>query len=141
MPSISETVNESLIAGTRPGESVPPSGKLSGTEELFGEAFMQKLKSLAKDNAEKYKVAKPFSHIYFDDFLPPAAAEAALGDFPEPKQLDWAEFNKPMERKLAFDAVEKLPRGVREVLFFLNSRPMVEFLEVLTGIEGVVSDP
>jgi Rps23 Pro-64 3,4-dihydroxylase Tpa1-like proline 4-hydroxylase len=37
--------------------------------------------------------------------------------------------------------VEKLPPPVRDVLYFLNSRPMLQFLEVLTGIQGVLPDP
>jgi 2OG-Fe(II) oxygenase superfamily len=141
MPRISEVVNESGIISENQHESGSSPQLLSGTEELFGEAFSKKLESLAKENAEAYRKAKPFSHIYFDDFLPVGAAEAALREFPEPKQLDWAEFNRPKERKLAFDAVEKLPRSVREVLYFLNSRPMVQFLEVLTGVDGVIPDP
>jgi len=55
--------------------------------------------------------------------------------------LTWTEFDKPTERKLAFDEVEKLPPSIREVLYFLNSRPMLQFLEVLTGIKGVIPDP
>ena len=31
--------------------------------------------------------------------------------------------------------------GVRDVLYFMNSRPMLEFLETLTGINGVIPDP
>ena len=141
MPRISEVVNESRIISENQHESGSSPQLLSGTEELFSEAFSKKLESLAKENAETYRKGKPFSHIYFDDFLPVVAAEAALRDFPEPKQLDWAEFNRPKERKLAFDAVEKLPRSVREVLYFLNSRPMIQFLEILTGIDGVIPDP
>jgi hypothetical protein len=141
MPRISEAVNESRIISENQHESGSSPQLLSGTEELFSEAFSKKLESLAKENAETYRKGKPFSHIYFDDFLPVVAAEAALRDFPEPKQLDWAEFNRPKERKLAFDAVEKLPRSVREVLYFLNSRPMIQFLEILTGIDGVIPDP
>jgi len=110
-------------------------------QELFSEEFSKKLESLAKEKAEQYKNAKPFPHIYFDDFLPVEAAEAALKDFPEPKQLTWTEFDRPTERKLAFDDVEKLPPSVRDVLYFLNSRPMLQFLEILTGIKGVISDP
>jgi Rps23 Pro-64 3,4-dihydroxylase Tpa1-like proline 4-hydroxylase len=109
--------------------------------ELFSDEYAKKLENLARDNAEKYKNGNPFPHIYFDDFLPVEAAEAALKDFPEPKQLTWSEFDKPTERKLAFDKVEKLPPTVREVLFFLNSRPMLNFLEILTGINGVIPDP
>jgi hypothetical protein len=110
-------------------------------QELFSEAFSKKLETLATESAERYKNAKPFPHIYFDDFLPVEAAEAALKDFPEPKQLTWTEFDKPTERKLAFDVVEKLPPSIRDVLYFLNSRPMLQFLEILTGIQGVISDP
>src|SRR3984885_3967698 len=141
MPRISEVVNESRIISENQLEPGSSAQLLSGTEELFSEAFSKKLESLARENAETYRSGKPFSHIYFDDFLPVGAAEAALRDFPEPKQLDWAEFNRPKERKLAFDQVEKLPRSVREVLYFLNSRPMIQFLETLTGIDGVIPDP
>ena len=110
-------------------------------KELLSDDFSSKLLHLAKENAERYARGKPFPHIYFDDFLPVEAAEAALRDFPEPRQVKWNEFNNPNEKKLAFDAVEKLPVSVRDVLYFLNSRPMVEFLEILTGIKGVIPDP
>jgi Rps23 Pro-64 3,4-dihydroxylase Tpa1-like proline 4-hydroxylase len=110
-------------------------------KELLSDDFSSKLLHLAKENAERYAHGKPFPHIYFDDFLPVEAAEAALRDFPEPRQAKWSEFNNPNEKKLAFDAVEKLPVSVRDVLYFLNSRPMVEFLETLTGIKGVIPDP
>src|SRR2546430_1464393 len=106
-------------------------------QELLSDAFAAKLKQLATDNAERYKSAKPFPYIYFDDFLPVEAADAALRAFPEPKQLKWSEFDNPNERKLAFDVVEKLPEPTRDVLYFLNSRPMLEFLEILTGMKGV----
>jgi Rps23 Pro-64 3,4-dihydroxylase Tpa1-like proline 4-hydroxylase len=110
-------------------------------QELFSEEFSKRLESLAKERVEEYRNNKPFPHIYFDDFLPAEAAEAALRDFPQPKQLSWTEFDKPTERKLAFDAVEKLPPSVREVMFFLNSRPMIQFLEALTGIKNLIPDP
>ena len=141
MVSISETATEKKISD-RAGDEIASSSESSdGIEELFSAAYAKRLETLAQENAEKYKNNKPFAHIYFDDFLPTRAAEAALLDFPEPKQIDWDEFNRPKERKLAFDAVERLPRNVREVMYFLNSRPMVRFLEVLTGIDGVIPDP
>jgi len=110
-------------------------------KELLGEEYLHKLDTLAKEKAEEYKNNKPFPHIYIDNFLPAEAAEAALRDFPEPKQLAWSEFNSPNEKKLAFDVVERLPSSVRDVLYFLNSRPMIQFLEVLTGIQGAIPDP
>jgi hypothetical protein len=110
-------------------------------KELLSDEFLHKLETLAEEKAEEYKNNKPFPHIYFDNFLPGEAAEAALRDFPEPKQLTWSEFNNPNEKKLAFDVVERLPAPDRDVLYFLNSRPMLRFLEVLTGIEGIIPDP
>ncbi len=110
-------------------------------EELFGKGYSSKLGSLASERAAEYKANKPFPHIYFDDFLPAAAAEMALQDFPEPRQLSWSEFDNPNERKLAFDQVEYLSPSIRNVLYFLNSRPMLRFLETLTGIKGIISDP
>jgi len=138
MSQISEVESKQVTGPERQGSSI--SGP-QGSEELFSDAFSKKLEALARDNAERYQSNRPFAHIYFDDFLPLAAAEAALRDFPEPKQLTWQQFDRPTERKLAFDAVEKLPSNVRQTLFFLNSRPMIQFLEVLTGIDGVIPDP
>jgi Rps23 Pro-64 3,4-dihydroxylase Tpa1-like proline 4-hydroxylase len=110
-------------------------------EVLYGDEFAKKLESLATENAEQYINGRPFPHIYFDNFLPAEAAEAALEDFPEPDRLPWIEFNQPMQRKLAFNAVEKLPSSIRNILYFLNSRTMLTFLEALTGIRSVISDP
>jgi 2-oxoglutarate-Fe(II)-dependent oxygenase superfamily protein len=118
----------------------PPAGGF-GMQELLSDEFASNLLSLAKANAEKYATANPFPHIYFDNFLPAQVAESALRDFPEPKQAKWSEFDSPQEKKLAFDVVERLPAGVRDVLYFMNSRPMLEFLEILTGINGVIPDP
>jgi Rps23 Pro-64 3,4-dihydroxylase Tpa1-like proline 4-hydroxylase len=111
------------------------------SEVLFSEEYARKLDILGKEKREAYQNAKPFPHVYFDDFLPVEAAEAALKDFPEPKLLPWTEFNQPTQRKLSFNFVEKLPLSIRNVLYFLNSRPMLKFLEALTGIEGIISDP
>jgi Rps23 Pro-64 3,4-dihydroxylase Tpa1-like proline 4-hydroxylase len=108
---------------------------------LFSDEYLIGLDGLARDNAGRYKSNLPFPNIYFDDFLPFPVAEAVLRDFPEPKELRWKEFSNPNEKKLAFDVAEKLPDSIREVLYFLNSRPIVQFLETLTGIKGVISDP
>jgi Rps23 Pro-64 3,4-dihydroxylase Tpa1-like proline 4-hydroxylase len=110
-------------------------------DALLSDEFTAKLETLARDRAEEYKANTPYPHIYFDDFLPRSVAEAALNDFPEPKEVNWNNSQDVNQRKkLSFDKVEKLPATIRDVLYFLNSRPMLQFLEVLTGIEGVVPD-
>jgi hypothetical protein len=101
---------------------------------LLSDQYTQKLEALAQGRAEEYKANKPYPHIYFDDFLPVEVAEAALRDFPEPKEVAWHAYRDVNQhKKLAFDAVEKLPPSIRDVLYFLNTRPMLKFLETLTG--------
>ncbi len=122
----------------RSGERAPD-GVL---DQLLDGAFTRKLERLAKDSSERYESAKPFPHIYFDDFLPTAVAEAALRDFPDPKQVEWLKHRGvDQHKKLAFDHAEDLPSPLRDILFFLNTRPMLEFLETLTGIRDVFGDP
>ena len=109
---------------------------------LLSDQFTAKLDALARDRAGEYQANPPFPHIFFDDFLPVQVAEAALRDFPEPKEAAWnAQTDVNQRKKLAFDAVERLPEAIRDVLYFLNSRPMLRFLETLTGVGNVLPDP
>lgn len=110
-------------------------------DALLTDEYLHKLNVLAEEKACEYKNNSPFPHIYLDNFLPPETAEAALRAFPTPTQLDWEEFKSGRERKFAFDEVEKLAAPDRDVLYFLNSRPMLKFLEKLTGIDDLISDP
>jgi hypothetical protein len=117
-------------------------GDTSVMSALLSDQFTQKLEALAQAKADEYKANQPYPHIYFDNFLPADVAEAALRDFPEPKEVDWLAYKDVNQhKKLAFGAVEKLPPSIRDVLYFLNTRPMLKFLETLTGIESVLPDP
>ncbi len=109
---------------------------------LFSPEFTEKLERLGKENAAAYASAQPYPHIFFDDFLPLDVAEAALREFPDPRGIDWLKHRGiDQHGKLAFDHAENLPDPLRDILFFLNSRPMLQFLEKLTGIEAIFGDP
>lgn len=111
-------------------------------QQLLSEKFKAKLERLAVERTEEYLHNLPFPHAYFDDFLPTEVAEEALRVFPDPDELDWIRHRgEDQHRKLAFDVVESVPASIRDILYFLNSRPMVHFLEVLTGIQSVLGDP
>jgi len=111
-------------------------------DQLFSEDFTRKLERMGPELAENYKNNKPFPHIFFDDFLPLPVAEAAVQTFPDPDQVDWLRHRGvDQHRKLAFDHAEELPPPLRDILLFLNSRPMLQFLEKLTGIQDVFGDP
>jgi hypothetical protein len=110
--------------------------------ELLSDDYLARLENLGKERAGEYRANSPYPHLYFDNFLPVEVAEAALRGFPEPKEVAWhASTDVNQRKKLAFQEVEKLPAGVRDVLYFLNSRPMLKFLETLTGISAVLPDP
>lgn len=130
-----------VIEGTETSTAAEIQGA-SVCKELYSDAFLARLEALSAEKASAYQSAHPYPHIYFDDFLPAQVAEAALAQFPEPKTLDWHKFRDPHQhKKLSFDVAEKLPAPLRDILFFLNSRPMLKFLETLTGISAVMPDP
>jgi hypothetical protein len=109
---------------------------------LFDPAVIKHLESLGEANAERYRTNHPFPHIVIDDFLPPELLEDVLANFPNPKaNLEWTRFNSEEEKKLAFPVADQMPGPVRDMLYFLNSKPALEFLEKLTGVDALLPDP
>jgi hypothetical protein len=76
-----------------------------------------------------------------DDFLPEPVLEAVLAEFPDPKGADWFAFDSATERKLATKDDSTMGPATRHVLAELNSSTFLDFLERLTGIEGLIPDP
>jgi hypothetical protein len=109
--------------------------------ELFAADLAGRLWKRADACSAAYRSAEPFPHAVLDDFLPAGPLLRALGEFPVPGRLEWQEFDDPNERKLAFNRVDRLPDPLRELLHLLNSATMLEFLERLTGIQGLLADP
>lgn len=110
-------------------------------DALLNRGFIDHLDRLAATRGSEYCSAEPFPHIIIDDFLPSEALDEAVRDFPTPYQLKWVEYDDTDEQKLAFPVVERLPRSLRDVLYFLNTAPVLEFLEHLTGIHSLIADP
>lgn len=115
--------------------SAPPS-----TPERF-HFDREQLAALGDSRREAYASAHPFPHAVIDDLLPAQALEAVLAEFPDPQQAYWFAFDSPLERKLATREDTPLGEATRHLLAELNSAPFIEFLERLTGIEGLVPDP
>lgn len=90
---------------------------------------------------EEFAKAEPFPHVVIDDFLPPAALEPVLEEFPEPSGATWQEFDSAREIKLALSDTELMGPATRNLLHEFNSQVFVDFLESLTGIAGLIPDP
>jgi hypothetical protein len=99
------------------------------------------LATLATTNADAYRHAEPFPHIVLDDFLPDAVFAELVASFPGPDELAWVHFDGEHERKLASDTPADLPPFAQHVLAQFNAAAIVDFLEALTGIEGLIPDP
>lgn len=92
--------------------------------------------------AAEYCFAEPFPHIVLDDFLSEETARLALDHFPR----------ESLRSDRVFDAgyaglhkrqilPEDCDGAARQLFQFLNSCPLLEFLEGLTSIPGLIPDP
>jgi hypothetical protein len=99
------------------------------------------LVALGRKHAAHYRDGDPFPHIVLDDFLPTDVLRGVLAEFPDPDDLLWRQFDSNHELKLATEDPETIPPYARHVLSQFNSAAMVEFLEALTGMEGIIPDP
>ncbi len=90
---------------------------------------------------DRYVANDPFPHIVIDDLFPDGVLEDVLREFPQGKDRSWRHFDNTNERKSGFDYRAPLQRSVRDFLYYLSSAETLEFLEKLTGIDGLIPDP
>lgn len=88
-----------------------------------------------------YQQADPFPHVVIDDFLPEELGRGIVAEFPDTSDPYWLSFTDSENLKLASDGVARLPPAAAQMLSHFNSAPFLEFLERLTGIEGLIPDP
>jgi len=106
-------------------------------DDIFTEKRLKELSLLA----EKYQHAEPFSHVVIDDFLPPNVLEKVLAEFPSPNEK-WIGYEDASQHgKVALEDYWTMPEFTRFVFAQLNTGPFLSFLETLTGIPGLISDP
>ncbi|MFL6720871.1 MAG: 2OG-Fe(II) oxygenase [Sphingomonas sp.] len=97
-------------------------------------------RELGRSLAGRYRSASPFPHIVIDDFIDPKVLRGVLDAFPpsEDKQF----FDRDQERlKFQYQPHESSSGLVRNLFAELNSQAFLGFLEELTGIPGLISDP
>jgi len=87
-----------------------------------------------------YGAADPFPHTVIDGFLRPEIARELEAQFPKPDHRIWKHHLHLNSHKFACNRLDAMPTLFQAVLRELNARPVIEFLEALTGIEGLVPD-
>src|SRR2546421_10343757 len=99
------------------------------------------LDELAKKHRWAYADAKPFPHLVIDDFLPEEILRGVLGEFPQAGQIDWVVYDDPAQKqKSMVNADTLMGANTRLLLYQFNSATFLNFLETLTGIEGIIPD-
>lgn len=88
-----------------------------------------------------YTAAAPFPHARIDGVFPEAVLDRVLEEFPDPGTIDWIRFDDPRQKKLGSSVGNTLGPETTRFLHYLNSAPVIEFLERLTGIQGLIPDP
>ncbi|MFJ7311549.1 2OG-Fe(II) oxygenase [Pseudomonas sp. NPDC098747] len=92
--------------------------------------------------AQKYANGEPFPHIVIDDFLPKDLIASICSHFPDEavdeEMLYERGYKGQNKRQINPNQCDPF---LRQVFNVFNSAPMLNFLEELTGIEGLIPDP
>ncbi len=109
--------------------------------------FFEKSKLLAVAAAKRNenRTAAPFPFLVIDGLLPDHFAQEAAREFPTEEQSAFLEPNSRFQNKKRVLDQENGLAGIsstlRHMLNEFNSLAFVDFLESLTGIEGLITDP
>jgi hypothetical protein len=93
---------------------------------------------------DDYLSADPFPHIVLDGFLPSAILDRVLDEFPRNDSSGAKFYNEGYvggAGKAQYNPTFLTSTYIRNVFHFFNSEPFIEFLEGMTGIDGLIADP
>jgi hypothetical protein len=102
---------------------------------------LEKMRAIAPEAHASYATAKPYPHVYFDNFFDPELLDTVLTEFPKPGQIRWQKFDNEKEIKLASARDASFGPVTRLLFYHLNSISFLEFLSEVTGIQNLISDP
>jgi Rps23 Pro-64 3,4-dihydroxylase Tpa1-like proline 4-hydroxylase len=102
---------------------------------------LEKMEDLLPTAKVKYQGALPFPHIVFDNFFDDAVLNKVISEFPEKNDIDWKNYYDGNQVKLANENEINMGVFTRYFLYCLNSSMFLTFLEKLTGIPNLISDP
>jgi Rps23 Pro-64 3,4-dihydroxylase Tpa1-like proline 4-hydroxylase len=116
---------------------------MQSLKDLKIESFLplSRMRQLEESAAVQYAAAKPFPHIYFDNFFDPELVDAVLAEFPQPNAIRWQRFDNEREIKLASAKEASFGPATRLLFYHLNSMTFLEFLSKVTGIDNLIPDP
>jgi 2OG-Fe(II) oxygenase superfamily len=126
----------------------PARRSVSIDTEYFGiRSFLpvEKMAQYGKAWTQQYRNNRPFPHIGIDDFFDEGIIKELVASYPGEFDASWnrtfLDAGLYEEQKLGLDRLEDFPPYIQQFVNALNSRIFVEFLERLTGVDGLIPDP
>ena len=110
---------------------------------MFINKRIKDLSYFAKINSSQYKLAKPFSHIIFNNFFNDDFLSSVLDEFPifEDSKNKQKIYNLN-ENKIISKGEKSFKKNTKLFFHYLNSEPFLNFLQILTSIqETLIPDP
>jgi hypothetical protein len=103
------------------------------------------LKALGRDRSDAYRAAPPYPHAVFDGFLGEPLARDLAQRFPGPEHPAWLrrDYREQSARlgQLQRAGFEGVDPALRHLLAELSGMAFLDFLSVVSGIEGLIPDP
>jgi len=103
------------------------------------------LRARALSARDAYQRARPYPHAVFDGFLGEEIAGRLADGFPRPEHPGWMrrDYSEQSARlgQLQRTGFEGVDAELRHLLAELCGMAFLDFLEGLTGIEGLIADP
>ncbi len=100
-----------------------------------------RMKEIVTQHADAYRAADPFPHVVLDGLFEPALLQQILVEFDGMDRSRWHSSDKALERKWATEDIQHFGSTTRAFINQLNGGLFLNFLERLTGIQGLLSDP
>ena len=112
----------------------------AGHQQLF---FFEKDQPYEQARAlsPQYNEARPFPHIVIDDFLSVDLIEHILASFPAKEDASVLRTQPYAYLKRGYRPDDLAVNVSRQHLYLFNTAPMLQWLEHLTGIRGLIPDP
>ena len=97
--------------------------------------------STSKNFAHKFNESEPCKHIKFENFVNKEILEKVLNDFKIINKESFTGYERKQEKNKKVHSPYDLSHFTLSFFNFLNSKIFINFLENLTGINGLIPDP
>lgn len=114
-------------------------GRTLDIEEILNEAFLAS--NTIDELSETFRRNAPFPHIVFDGLFSPVLLELIASEFDALRPDQLRRYNNINEKKIATKANCQLGPAAQLYFNTIYSGAFVDFLQRITGIEGLIPDP